>query len=636
LFPELLTNGDFERGRAAWSIAEGATTGSGGTESTVDWKAPGRAGRGLRLSGDGATTTWRSVRSAAIAVTPGSTLSLTGWVHTADLHQEGRQYENQYIGLWFGDAEYRVRPAPDATEGWVPLERIAVVPPGVTEVHVVAFLSVTGAMWLDDLSLVERAPITWDTVQTEHFAFHTLPGAPISDADRAAVEARFTAAESALGHRYAGPILDFYRYPDRELKGALTGDSGNAHFDGHAIHTLWPRDAHEIVHAIAAEIGDPHSPLLGEGLAVALSGSWQGMPVDAWVRRYHRTSLLPGIGALVDDFDSVEERVAYPVAGSFVASLISRRGMQVFLGMYAADGRIRERLSTTYRVPLSDLEADWVRSLDAVDPPPPAVPTGFPELLGLHLVVDLPVVFSPGACGPPGPAVPVFASTAIRLAGAPADVHWQIGALTGSGPLITTTGLPPGPHQLCATAGHTSAALALEVAPAPRTEITVEDIGKGDQPFRSILHTWTADPLTEDHFISSDTVHYEAMWDAAGKPLDLTATHDPAQQLYAYTVRYPEPIPAGALLIRDARGAARDDALQRTPAGGWRWETHHTPDVPDPELHVAIYRLPPGADLPTAPAGMAMRTVDGRAELAQITWIPAWGTVDTAFEYFVH
>ncbi len=468
---ELLENGDFEQGKAHWSTEVGATTGSERSDSVVEWTDEARSGRALHLSGDGRTTRWRSVQSAPIAVEPGATLHLSGWVRAAGLRTEGNQFPNQYLGVIATEGSERtwlpVRAVETRDAPWTALERILVVPEEVTEIRVIAFLSTTGHLWIDDVSLTVTDPIPWGVATSPRFVFHALPSAPIDAEDRAAIERQFSWTEEQLGLTYAGPPIDFYRYPDAAFKGLVTGKTGNAHFDGKAIHTLWSRDSHEMVHLLASQLGDPHGALLGEGLAVALSRSWQGLPTDDWLRRYRQTSDLPGLGALIDRWESVDEQLSYPMAGSFVSSLIQRRGMQAFLELYAAEGRVRERLDRAYRVPLSDLEADWHAGFDRVPGKPPAgLPTAFPELLGARLVRDV----------APNASATVFAGDAVRVGGT----------------IVAFDGLAPGSHVVQGAS--------IEVVAPPPIEIEVIDLAPGPTGVR-VIRTVDGQPAV-DHTAS--------------------------------------------------------------------------------------------------------------------------------------
>jgi hypothetical protein len=138
----------------------------------------------------------------------------------------------------------------------------------------------------------------------------------------------------------APPPLTVYVYPNREAKKALTGDGG----DGHAMvigRTLHVRRAdaapggglerlvaHEGTHVFAAEAwGGTGSALMGEGLAVWVSGAYQGKPLSEWAKtltpRPPIASLLP-----LRAFRARPEAETYPLGGLLVTAAVARVGLE--------------------------------------------------------------------------------------------------------------------------------------------------------------------------------------------------------------------------------------------------------------------------------------------------------------------
>ncbi len=91
------------------------------------------------------------------------------------------------------------------------------------------------------------------------------------------------------------------------------------------IHTVEAAHAHEIVHIVAAHLGNP-GRFFQEGLAVALGDKkklW-GRPVDRMARDALGHAQLSTAFA---HFDELPPEMAYPLAGSFVRYLIGRFGL---------------------------------------------------------------------------------------------------------------------------------------------------------------------------------------------------------------------------------------------------------------------------------------------------------------------
>lgn len=379
-------NGSFEAwgqaGPVGWTRVEGARTGEGEADSR--WSVEAEAAHGtssLRLSGDLSTRRWWAFVSEPVDVTPGRRLRLSGQIRTSGVGQRDGQFVNCNLGLRFEDAEgervlvngYAVvgTPLVTGTQGWTPVSRLFVVPAAAARVRVQAFLSMSGTAWFDDIRLSELPVPAWIRVETARFVFHEQEGDRLTEADRRANEANLADLEATLDLRLPVPV-QFYKYRDVAQKEAVTGQAGNAHVEGaDVVHTIWHVDRHELVHLLTRTVGRPESVLLGEGLAVHLTGDWQGRDLDAWVRQYHAEGRLPRLDELVDltSFRRLDEGVAYPVAGSFVRWLVGYRGLSFVKSIYPAWGahpdpdRFRERVQELYGASLPELERRWLTSL---------------------------------------------------------------------------------------------------------------------------------------------------------------------------------------------------------------------------------------------------------------------------------
>lgn len=135
---------------------------------------------------------------------------------------------------------------------------------------------------------------------------------------------------------------------------------------------------HEIVHAVAAALapgplGVPAragvivSPVLVEGLAVALDvprGPWT---VHEWSRAARDLGQLPDLAHLLgpSGFASAAPARAYTAAGSFLSFLVDQHGAGPVARAYGT-GELAGALGR----PLPDLVAEWTRFLDGVTVPP--------------------------------------------------------------------------------------------------------------------------------------------------------------------------------------------------------------------------------------------------------------------------
>lgn len=170
--------------------------------------------------------------------------------------------------------------------------------------------------------------------ETAHFAFYARPDGKV-DARRS--ERYLAEVETALGHAFSGRA-EYYRYGSAQELAAVTGTyaSGVTFSQSREIHSTEEFHAHEIVHLVAGQLGDPGA-FFQEGLAVALGnrGRWRGKAVDDLARSAARRLDLP---RLLARFESVEADLAYPVAGSFVSSLLRKHGASRVADFFRACG----------------------------------------------------------------------------------------------------------------------------------------------------------------------------------------------------------------------------------------------------------------------------------------------------------
>jgi hypothetical protein len=155
----------------------------------------------------------------------------------------------------------------------------------------------------------------------------------------------------------------YFAYESPEEIAAATGHhAAGVTFGGRReVHSTQPFHRHELVHLVAAELGDP-GRFFQEGLAVALGdeGRWQGAAVNALARRGARPGILK---RLVADFDSAPHEVSYPVAGSFVAWLIKAHGLDRVRELFRTSGEPAAAFERAFGVSLDQAAAAWLASL---------------------------------------------------------------------------------------------------------------------------------------------------------------------------------------------------------------------------------------------------------------------------------
>jgi hypothetical protein len=220
--------------------------------------------------------------------------------------------------------------------------------------------------------------------QTPHFLFYSRNGEPI---DVHEVERSLWKVQRLLGQELAGRA-EYYRYGTPQEIAANVGEyaSGVTLGSLRQIHTVRGCHLHEIVHLVAAELGDP-GPFFQEGLAVALSGSkWRGQALSRV--RLPAALRRQDVSVLAARFESMEPETAYPIAGSFVAFLIKTYGVSRMAEFFRASGDSGSPTDAAFRATfgesLDQAGTAWKedRAVRPGSPPPPpsccASPRGGP------------------------------------------------------------------------------------------------------------------------------------------------------------------------------------------------------------------------------------------------------------------
>jgi hypothetical protein len=173
-------------------------------------------------------------------------------------------------------------------------------------------------------------------VRTSHVDYFVPKGGRV---DVRRTEAFLDRLFSLLGAAPEGWRIQYYRHASVDELSARVGyrvsgvtDTGTGRID-----SAWDYHPHELVHAVAGRLGRP-PVFFAEGLAVALTGRglWNGRAVDRVAAREMavRRTLEP----FLDAFGEQDPSTAYAVAGSFVAFLLDRDGIEPMLAFLQGCG----------------------------------------------------------------------------------------------------------------------------------------------------------------------------------------------------------------------------------------------------------------------------------------------------------
>jgi hypothetical protein len=187
----------------------------------------------------------------------------------------------------------------------------------------------------------------------EGWLTETVPGAVLHFGEGVSPERRRSAAEAC--RQVAGRIgfltgleadrrIECYLYPSLDEKRRVTDNSKAVHRVewANALHVAledgtaaeMAREAFKLVDAGAH--GKVYNPLIRDGMAVYCGATWAGVPVRDAGSDLLARKLLPGLDLLADPvgFGRLDERIAQPAAGSFVAFLVDSVGIDNTRALY--------------------------------------------------------------------------------------------------------------------------------------------------------------------------------------------------------------------------------------------------------------------------------------------------------------
>ena len=198
--------------------------------------------------------------------------------------------------------------------------------------------------------------------QTEHFSFYSRDNAKV-EADKA--EKFLGEVQNLLGSRFSGKA-EYYRYQNPQELAAGTGTyaAGITYPRSGQIHSTESFHAHEIVHLVAGQLGNPGT-FFQEGLAVAIGNQakWQGKDVHKLAK-----GLAKGVtvSTLVASFERMDTDTSYALAGSFVASLIKIHGVAKVADFFRACSSktpTSQAFAATFGQTMDEAGASWLATL---------------------------------------------------------------------------------------------------------------------------------------------------------------------------------------------------------------------------------------------------------------------------------
>jgi hypothetical protein len=338
------------------------------------------------------------------------------------------------------------------------------------------------------------------TVEAGPLIFHVRPGDLPEETlveDIAANVAYFEELQRLLAMHYEGQVHVFL-YRDGEDMLATTRSGSNIAFSTgtrsiHQVHDF--RGVHELTHIFALQF--PRNPdgstdlFATEGLATAMAGSDQNVPVHAWAAMYLRLDRLPDLTDLRGDFMERAGAGVHPyhVAASFVQRLVELYGIEAVKRWYVNC----TEAGLVFGVSFPRLEADWRDHLAAL-PVEPAHEA--------HVLAQF------GRSNEPLPAAWRTAPGTVLFAGGALDALQPDDASRWT----LRDGLLVGSHDGPWTAIHSRASFGPDVGLRVRFRLVSGDAVQlrldraGDAEGQAIFARWSSYMSVGDDHIGNDTV----------------------------------------------------------------------------------------------------------------------------------
>lgn len=219
--------------------------------------------------------------------------------------------------------------------------------------------------------------MNWLKKDSGHFEFHFLSEQKMNQQDIEFQEKNLNKETAYLKVSPPKTKIQYFLHPNKQSLKDVINFNGNAVtvLSGppddpktlFELHTVYPRDKHEIIHVLLFPKG---LPLLiwTEGIAVSRSEVWHGQKVKDAARDVLKKTKLSLLDLIDEKSFKKDEMISYPIAGAFVEFLSEKYGIELFMNSYVDLGKLGQNitmveldkiLTKTYLKKMSDLNSEF-------------------------------------------------------------------------------------------------------------------------------------------------------------------------------------------------------------------------------------------------------------------------------------
>lgn len=249
-----------------------------------------------------------------------------------------------------------------------PHARMIPVPSAARDAEIGVLLAAPGKLTVDDV-VVEAATPELKELVRGRFVYRWLGADAFREEHLEANDGKLAELTAFFGAS-ATSKLEYWKFPDADTLEAYTGRRADYVSSERAVYTILRTDVRALTAALSRAWGDPGA-LLFEGLAVKLSGDWDGRDPRLTTRQQVTGGTAASLAELLDPatFAALPPERAYPHAGAFVGWALDTLGVDRVKAAFGAVSRNatpaanQKALETALGAPLSKLEADFRGSL---------------------------------------------------------------------------------------------------------------------------------------------------------------------------------------------------------------------------------------------------------------------------------
>ncbi len=289
-------------------------------------------------------------------VRPGHKIVFSADIMTEDIKQNRGQKDNLgvYVIFFDGDGQ-RVndRYFADAwtikrtgTNSWLRKDKETEVPDGARIVEVGVLNQMTGYAYFDEVSLVIKEKIDWESKDSKFITYNWFESRPFPPEDMKRMSGLIEEIAKEAGIKEIEGRINYFLYPDDETFMKILERSmcrTIAIWEKKELHDVKSFNDHEIIHLILYDLGFP--PVgLSKGFVFYFRAKYEDWDMHIRSKRFLMQKQIPALYKTIDSkkWRMADYSVVVPAWASFVEYLIDKYGMDKFKELYAITSGIIE------------------------------------------------------------------------------------------------------------------------------------------------------------------------------------------------------------------------------------------------------------------------------------------------------